>query len=163
MGIFEKNEIPQCLLFRCGMMQLNHSLKKLGKFFKLQHSLLKTEMNYDDVDGNSYKNKKREWLDYKKQYVLCSASSSDRYTKAMEEITGFSLKDSLLAPGLGWKYFNSRRDENDEPICTYNDKNMRFFLGQSIKSGRVCAFIHYYKTKSCGNVLKIISEGLKFD
>ena len=51
----------------------------------------------------------------------------------MEEITGFSMKDCLSAPGLGWKYFNSMRDENDEPIDTYNDENMRWFVRQSIK------------------------------
>ena len=61
---------------------------------------------------------------------------------AMEEITGFSMKDSLSAPGLGWKYFNSSRTEaeEDEPIYTQNDKYMRWFVRQCIKGGRVCAF-----------------------
>ena len=43
----------------------------------------------------------------------------------MEEITGFIIKDCLSAPGLGWKYFNSMRDENDEPMYTYNDNYRR--------------------------------------
>ena len=34
----------------------------------------------------------------------------------MEEYTGTSVKDFLSAPGLGWKNFNSMRDETDEPI-----------------------------------------------
>ena len=59
----------------------------------------------------------------------------------MQEITGFSMKDCLSLPGLGWKYFNSLRTEKDEPIYTYNDKYMRWFVRQSIKGGRVCAFI----------------------
>ena len=29
----------------------------------------------------------------------------------MEEITGFSMKDCLSLPGLGWKYFYSLRTE----------------------------------------------------
>ena len=37
---------------------------------------------------------------------------------------------------------------------------MRYFVRQSIKSGRVCSFNQYYKSKICGNVLKIISEAL---
>ena len=61
----------------------------------------------------------------------------------MEDITGFSMKDSLSAPGLGWRYFNSTRDDGDEPIYTYDDKHMRYFVRQSIKGGRVCAFIQY--------------------
>ena len=58
----------------------------------------------------------------------------------MEEITGFSMKDSLSAPRFGWRYFNSLRSEEDEPIYTYNDKYMRHFVRQYIKGGRVCAF-----------------------
>ena len=57
----------------------------------------------------------------------------------MEDITGFSMKDCLNFSGLGWKYFNSLTTEEDEPFCTYNDNNMRWFVRQSIKGGRVCA------------------------
>ena len=46
------------------MTYLNYSLKKLGKTFKLQRQLLKTGMNHDEVDGNNYKDKKDECLDY---------------------------------------------------------------------------------------------------
>ena len=96
--------------------------------------------------------KKSEWLDYVKQDVLSTAFSYTRYCKAMEEITGFSMKDCLSAPGLGWKYFNSMRDENDEPI-----------VRQSIKGGRVCAFNQYYKSKISDDILKIISKELNFE
>ena len=57
--------------------------------------------------------KKCEWLDYVKQYVFCIVFSYARYSKAMEEVTGFSRKDSLSATGLCSKYFNSMRDESD--------------------------------------------------
>ena len=67
---------------------------------------------------------------------MCTAFSYARYIKTMEETTGFSMKDCVSAPGLGWKYFNSMRDENDEPIYTYNDKFIRLFVRQSIKGGR---------------------------
>ena len=50
--------------------------------------------------------------------------------------------------------------EKDEPIYTYNDKYMRWFVRQSIKRGRVCAFSQYNKSKICDDILKIISEGL---
>ena len=78
----------------------------------------------------------------------------------MEEITGFSMKDCLSLPGLRWKYFNSLRTEEDEPIYTYNDKYMRWFVRQSIKRGRVCAFNQYYDSKICGDISKIISKEL---
>ena len=38
-------------------------------------------------------NKKDEWLPYVKQDVLCTAISYARYCKAMEDNTGFSMKD----------------------------------------------------------------------
>ena len=91
------------------MTHLIYSLKKMGKTSKLQKELLKTEMNHDEVDGNNYKDKKGEWLAHVKNVVLCTAFSYARYCKAMEEITGFSIKNCLSLPGLGWKYFNSLR------------------------------------------------------
>ena len=75
-------------------------------------------MNNDEITGDNYKDKKDEWLHYVKTDVLCTAFSYARYTKAMEEITGFSMKDCLSLPGLGWTYFNSLRTEEDEPIYT---------------------------------------------
>ena len=76
----------------------------------------------------------------------------------MECTSGFSKKYCLSLPELGWKYSNSLRTKEDEPIYTYNDKFMKWFVRQSIKGGRVCAFNQYYKSKTCDDILKIISE-----
>ena len=102
-GLIYKNnkQIPQYLIFRCGMTHLNYSLKKLGKTFKLPKELLKTEINHDDIDGGNYKDKKDIWLPYVQNDVLCTAYSYARYIKAMKEITGFSMKECLSLPGLG--------------------------------------------------------------
>ena len=105
------------------MTDLNYSLEKLGKTFKLQKELLKTEMNQDEVYSDTWKEKKHEWLDCVKNVVLCSFCHP-RYSKSMEERTRFSMKDCLSLPGLVWKYFNSKRTEG-ETIYTYNDKYMR--------------------------------------
>ena len=37
---------------------------------------------------------------------------------------------------------------------------MKRLVRQSIKRGRVCAFNHYYKSKVCDDVLKVLSEEL---
>ena len=100
------------------MTHLNYSLEKLGKTFKLQKELLTTEMAQVEDDGNNYKDKKHECLDYVKQDVLCTVSSYARYSKAMEESTGFSMKGSQSAPSPGWQYFNSMRDESNDPNYT---------------------------------------------
>ena len=104
--------------------------------------------------------KKNEWLDYVKTDVLCTAFSYARYFKAIEEIKGFGVKNCLSLPDLGWKYFTSLRTEEDEPIYTYNNKYMRWFVRQSVKGRRVCGFNQYYKSKICDEILKIISEEL---
>ena len=117
-------------------------------------------MDHDDIDGDNYKDKKDIWLPYVKNDVLCTAYSYARYIKAMEEKTGFSMKDCLSLPRLGWKFFNSLRTEEDQPIYTYNDKYMRWFVRQPIKGGRVCAFNQYYKSKHCDDILKIINKEL---
>ena len=78
----------------------------------------------------------------------------------MEEVSGFSAKDCRSAPGLGWKYFMSMREENNEPLYTYNDKYMRWCARQSIRGGRVCSFNQYYRSEICDEVSKILSEEL---
>ena len=82
-------------------------------------------MNHDEFDGNKWRVKKNDRLPYVKNDVLCTAYSYARYNKCMEEITRSSIKDCLSIPGLGWKYFNSLRTEEDEPIYTYNHRYMR--------------------------------------
>ena len=70
------------------------------------------------------------------------------------------MKDCLSLPGLGCNYLKSLRAEEDEPIYTYNDKYMRWFLRRSIKRRRVFALNQNYNTKICVDILKIISEEL---
>ena len=122
------------------MIHLDYSLRKLGKTFKIQKEFPKTEMIHDQIYSDTWKDKILERLEYAKNDVLCTASSNSRYAKAMDEITGFGMKDCLSLPGLGWKYFNSLRTEEDEPIYTCNDKYKRQFVRQNIKGGRVCSF-----------------------
>ena len=74
-----------------------------------------------------------EWIPFVKNDVLSTAFSYARYTMAMEKSTGFVMKNSLTLPSLANKYFNSLRDENEEPIYTYTDPFMRKFVRQSIK------------------------------
>ena len=154
LGVFNgyipnKKKFPQYLSFRCGMTHLDYSLKELRNTFKIQKELLKTEMNHDEITADNSRDKVNVWLRYAKDDVLCTAFSYAPYCKSMVEITGFSIKDCLSSPGLDWKNFISLRDEEGEPIYTYNDKYMRYFVRQSIKGGLFCAFNQYYKSKIC--------------
>ena len=99
-------------------------------------------------------------VDYVKNDALCTVFSYARYSEAMEEITAFLMKECLSLPGLGWKYFNSLRREEDEPMYTYNDKHMRYFVRQCIKGVRVCSFNQNYKIKIFDDNLKFILEEL---
>ena len=78
----------------------------------------------------------------------------------MEELTGFSIKNSLTLPSLANKYFNSLRDENDEPIFTYTDPFMKNFVRKAIKGGRFNAFNQHYKSEISDEVFNIISKVL---
>ena len=142
------------------MTLLKDSLKNLGKTFKLQKELLKTEVNHDEINDDYLRDKKDEWVYYVGNVVLCTAFSYALYTKALEEITGFGMKNCLSLPGLRWKNFISLRTEDDEPINTYNNKYMRWFVRKIIRGGRVCAFNQFYTSKICDDILKIISEGI---
>ena len=82
---------------------------------------------------------KNEWLPYLENDVLLTAFFYASYSECMEELTGFGMKNSLTLPSLANKYFNSLRDENDEPIYTYKDEFMRHFVRQSVTGGRCSA------------------------
>ena len=78
----------------------------------------------------------------------------------MEELTEFGMKNSLTLPSLANKYFNSLRDENDEPIYTYTDLFMRNFVRKSIKGGKCNAFNQRHKYEISDEVFNIISKEL---
>ena len=42
-------KIPQYVHFRCGRGHINKSLKKIGESYKLQESLLKKELEHDEI------------------------------------------------------------------------------------------------------------------
>ena len=82
---------------------------------------------------------------------------------SMEELNGFGMKNSLTLPSLANKFFNSSRDENDEPIYTYTDPFMRNFVRKSIKGGRCNAFKKHYKSEGSDEVFDIISKELNIN
>ena len=54
-----KRQIPQKLIFKCGMLHLNYLFKKLGKTFKLQKEILRIEMNHDKLCSDTWKDEKK--------------------------------------------------------------------------------------------------------
>ena len=151
-------KIPQNFHFRCGLLLIKDSLKNIGKSYKLQESLLKQELEHDENFEDNWEEKENEWLPYLKNDVLSTAFTYARYSKGMEELTIFGMKNSLTLPSLANKYFNRLRDESDEPIYTYNDEYMRHFVRQSIKGGRCSALNQYYKSNISQEVFNIISK-----
>ena len=160
-GYVDQNKkIPQYVHLRCGLLHIKDSLKNIGKSYKLHPCLLKQELEHDEIFEDNCEEKENDWLPYLKNDVLSTAFSYARYSKGMEELTGFGMKNSLTLPSLANKYFNSLRDESDEPIYTYNDEFMRHFLRKSIKGGRCSALNQYYKSNISQEVFNIISKEL---
>ena len=85
-------------------------------------------MDHDDFYEETWVEKKNVWLPYLKNDVLSTVFSQVRYTMSMEEVTGFGMKNSLTLPSLANNYYKSLRNEDDEPIYTYNDDFMRCFV-----------------------------------
>ena len=156
----ENKKIPQYVHFRCGRVHINQSLKRLGESYKLQKSLLKKELEHDEIYEDTWEARENEWLPYVKNDVLSTALCYARYTMGMEELIEFGMKNSLTLPSLANKYFNSLRDENDEPIYTYTDPFMRNFVRKSIKGGRRIAFNQRYNSEIPDEVFNIISKDL---
>ena len=109
-------KIPQYVHFRCSLLHIKDSLKNIGKSYKLQECLFEKELEHDEIFEDNWEEKENEWLPYPKNDLLSTGFSYARYSKGMEELTGFGMKNSSTLPALANKYFNSLRDENDEPI-----------------------------------------------
>ena len=101
-------------------------------------------MNHDDIYENTWEDKEKERLPYQRNGVLSTVFSYARYAEGMEELPGFGLKNSLFLPSLANKDFKSLRDENYEPIYTYNEEYMRWFARQSIKGSRCSSLNQCY-------------------
>ena len=109
-------------------MHIKNSLKKIEKSYKLQLCLLKQELEHDEIYEIIWEEKDNEWIPYSKNDILSNAFYYVRCIMAMEDLTGFGMKNSLTLPSLANKYFSSLRDENDEPIKTYTNPFMRNLL-----------------------------------
>ena len=57
----------------------------------------------------------------------------------MEELKGYGVKNSITLTSFANKYFNSLRDEKDEPLYTYIDEYKRHFVRKPKKGGRCAA------------------------
>ena len=82
-------------------------------------------MDQDEIYEDTWE-EKNEWLPYPKNDLLSTAFCYAKYSKSKHDITVFGIKSSSILRSLADKHFNSLRDENDEPIYTYNDEFMRY-------------------------------------
>ena len=153
-------KIPQYVHLRCGLLHIKDSLKNIGKSYKLQPCSHKQKLEHDEIFEDDWEERENQWLPYLKNDVLSTVFSYARYSKGMEELTKFGMKNSLTLPSLANKYLNSLREENDEPIYTYNDDFMRHFVRQSIKEGQCSALNQYYKSNISQEVFNIVSKEL---
>ena len=71
------------------------------------------------------------------------------------------MRNKVTLPRLVNKYFNCLTYESDEPIYTYNDECMPYFVRKSIKGGCFAAFNQYYKSSISDEVFNNISTETK--
>ena len=69
----------------------------------MEESLLKKELEHDEIYEDTWKAKENKWLPYVKNDVLSTTFCYARYTMGMEKVTGFGMKNSLTLPSLAKK------------------------------------------------------------
>ena len=104
--------------------------------------------------------KETSWLLDLIKDILSTALFCARYRKGVEELTRPGMRISLTLLSSATNYFNNLRDENDEPIYTYNDAYTRYSVRHSIKGGRCSALNQYYNSIVPDEVFNIISKPL---
>ena len=101
--------------------------------YGLKPILLKQEIDHDQFFEDTWEDKEDERLPYLENDVLSTAFSYAKYTKGMEKLTSFGLKNSITLPSLAIKYFNSLSVESDQPIYTYDDEYMCYLYDKTSK------------------------------
>ena len=66
----ENKKIAQYVHFRCGRVHIISSLTKIGISYKLKPSLLKQEMEHDEIYEDTWEARENEWLRYVKNDVV---------------------------------------------------------------------------------------------
>ena len=79
----------------------------------------------------------------------------------MQKMTGFGIKDYLAEASLGWKCFGTYN--KDREFYSFNDKYVSDFIRKSIKGGRCGAFIRYFESKQCEEILNTIKKHMKIN
>ena len=91
----ENKKVPQYVHFRCWRVHINSSLKKIGIRCKVQLSLLKQELEHDEIYEDTWEGRENEWIPLVKNDALSTAFCYAKYTMSMEELTSFGMKNKL--------------------------------------------------------------------
>ena len=154
-------EIPQYVKFSCSKSHIKGSLEKIGREYGLQPELLKGEVEHSVINKNNFIELKHIWEPYLISDVICLAFIYARHSMQMQKMSGFGIKDRSTQASLGWKCF--RTYNKDREFYTFNKKYVRDFIRKSIKGGRCGAFIRYFESSQCENILNIIKKYLKIN
>ena len=152
-------EVPQYIKFTCTKSHIKGSLEKIGREYNLQPELLKGEMDHSVINKNNFAELRHIWEPYLISDVLCLAFIYARHSMEMQKMTGFGMKDCLTEASLGWKCFGTYN--KDREFYTLNNKYVRDFIRKSIKGGRCGAYIRYFESKQCEEILNIIKKTFK--
>ena len=154
-------EVPQYVKFTCTKPHIKGTLNKIGKEYGLQPELLKGEIEHSIINKNNFIELRHIWKPYLISDVLCLAYIYARHSMEMQKMTGFGIKDCLTEASLGWKCFGTYN--KDREFYTFNDKYVRYFIRKSIKGGRCVAFIRYFESNQCEEILNTIKKHLKIN
>ena len=159
--IVNKCEVPQYVKFTCSKSHIKGSLEKIGKENGLQPEFLRGEIDHSNINKNNFAELGHIWEPYLISDVLCLAFIYARHSMEMQKMTGFGIKDCLTEASLGWKCFGTYN--KDREFYTFNDKYVRSFIRKSIKGGRCGAFIRYFESNQCEEILNTIKKHLKIN
>ena len=154
-------EVPQYVKFTCSKSHIKGSLEKIGREYGLQPELLKGEIEHSIINKNNFAELRHIWEPYLVSDVICLAFIYARHSMEMQKMSGFGIKDCLTEASLGWKCFG--RYNKDREFYTFNDKYVRDFIRKSIKGGRCGAYIRYFESNQCDNILNTIKKHLKIN
>ena len=148
------NQTPQYIKIVCSKSHISGSLSEIGKEYRVQPQLLKSEMDHTKVTMDNYEELENIWVPYLELDCLSLALVYARHSMEMKKISGVSVKECLTEAALGWSAFG--KYIKDKTLYTSNDKYVRAFIRKTIYGVRVIALKKRFISSEYDNITSTI-------
>ena len=110
------------------------------------------------LSNYKYKQHESQWKPILIDDVFGSAYVVSKHGNCVHKITGVSYENSLTKSALAWSCLEEYLKEENKSFYTPKDKYIRNFIRETVKGGRVIAWIRKFVSSLFNKINKILEK-----